>query len=88
MALKLIKIESKNEEEYQQFLADEKDSSWLSDHYDKIEEIYKGKYVAVVNEELFVGETSEEARVQAKRKYPDRDPLVDYIPYKRRVLVI
>lgn len=88
MALKLVKIEPKNEEEYNKFIADEKDSSWLSENYDEIKNNYKGKYIAVVNAELFVGETAEEAEKQAKMKYPDRDPLIDYIPYKRRVLVL
>lgn len=88
MPLKFVRIEPKNEEEYQRFLADEKDSSWFSEHYDEIKEDYKGKYVAVVNEELFVGETAEEADRQARHKYPDREPFVDYIPYKRKVLVL
>ncbi len=88
MALRLIKIEPRSEEEYNKFIADERDSSWLSEHYDEIKENYKGKYIAIVNAELFVGETAEEAEAQAKKKYPDRDPLVDYIPYKRRVLVL
>jgi len=35
MALKFVRIEPKNEEEYQQFLADEKDSFGFSEHYDE-----------------------------------------------------
>ena len=88
MPLKFVRIEPKNEEEYQRFLADERDSSWFSEHYDEIKENYKGKYIAVVNEELFVGETVEEVERQAREKYPSREPLVDYIPYKRKVLVL
>ena len=88
MALKFVKTEPRDEEEYQRFLADEKDSRWFSEHYDEIKENYKGKYIAVVNEELFVGETAEKAEVQAKAKYPHRDPLINYIPYKRRIMVL
>jgi len=88
MPLKFARVEPKNEEEYQRFLADERDSLWFSEHYDEIRENYKGKYIAVVNEELFVGETAEEAERQARKKYPSREPLVDYIPYKRKVLVL
>ena len=88
MPLKFVGIEPKNEEKYQRFLADEKDSSWFSEHYDEIKENYKGKYIAVVNEELFAGATAEEAERQARKKYPGREPLVDYIPYKRKVLVL
>ena len=88
MALKLLKFEPKDEEQYQQFLADDKDSVWLSDHYEQIKEKYKGKYVAVVNEELFVGETIREAKLKAKAKYPDREPFIDYIPYKQRILIL
>ena len=88
MALKFVRIEPKNEAEYQRFLAGEKDSSWFSEHYDEIQENYKGKYIAVVNEELFVGEAAEAVEAQAKKKYPSHEPLVDYIPYKRRILVL
>jgi hypothetical protein len=88
MSLKLMRIEPKNEEQYQQFLADDKDSIWFSDHYEQIKEKYKGKYIAVVNEELFVGENLEEAELKAKAKYPDRDPLINHIPYKQRILIL
>jgi hypothetical protein len=88
MALKFVRIEPKTEEEYQQFLADEKDSLWFSEHYEEIKEIYKGKYVAVLNEQLFVGDTIAEAEAKAKAKYPNREPFVDYIPYKRRIMVL
>ncbi len=37
-----MRIEPKNEEQYQQFLADDKDSIWFSDHYEQIKEKYKG----------------------------------------------
>ena len=87
MALKLLKFEPKDEEQYQQFLADDKDSIWFSEHYEQIKEKYKGKYVAVVNEELFVGETIEEAESKAKEKYPHREPFLDHVPYKQRILI-
>lgn len=88
MALKFVKTEPKNEAEYQRFLADEKDSCWFSNHYDEIKETYRGKYIAVVNEELFVGETFEEVEKKAKTKYPHRDAFIDYIPLKRRIMVL
>jgi hypothetical protein len=87
MALKLSRFEPKNEEQYQQFLTDDKDSIWFSDHYEQIKEKYKGKYIAVINEEIFIGNTIEEAESKAKAKYPDREPFVDHIPYKQRILV-
>jgi hypothetical protein len=83
-----VRTEPKNEEEYQRFLADEKDSRWFSNHYDKIKENYRGKYIAVVNEEFFVGETVEEVEGKARVKYPHRDPFIDYIPLKRRIMVL
>ena len=88
MALKFVRTEPNSEEEYQQFLADEEDSLWFSEHYDEIRENYRGKYTAIVNKELFVGETAEEAKKRANTKYPHRDPLIDYIPYKRRIMVL
>ena len=83
-----MKFELKDEEQYQQFLSDDKDSIWFSEHYEQIKEKYKGKYVAVVNEELFVGETIEEAESKAKEKYPYREPFLDHIPYKQRILIL
>ena len=55
---------------------------------DRSQSNVKGKYIAIVNEELFVGETAEKAEVQAKVKYPHRDPLINYISYKRRIMVL
>jgi hypothetical protein len=66
MALKFVKTEPRNEEEYQRFLADEKDSRWFSEQYDEIKENYKGRYIAVVKEELFVGDTAEEVERKAR----------------------
>lgn len=82
MALKFVRTEPKNSEEYQRFLADEKDSCWFSNHYDEIKENYRGKYIAVVNEEFFVGETAEEVERKARVKYPHRDPFINYIHYR------
>jgi len=68
--------------------ADRRDFTWLANHSREIWERYKGYYIAVVNEELFVAKTREDVLEQAKDKYPGRDPFVHYIPYNPRIMVL
>lgn len=49
---------------------------------------HRGKYVAIVNKEVFVGDSFEGAERQAKAKYLQRDPHVEFIPLKPRVMVL
>ena len=88
MPFKVVRAEEITSEELQKFQQDEEDYEWLSAHAQEIEAQYKGKFVAVVNQQLFVGESWEEARAKAKAAFPDRDPIVEYIPWKRQVKVL
>lgn len=88
MPLKVVRTEKVTLEELQRFRQDEEDYEWLSAHAQEIEVQYKGKFIAVVNQQLFVGESWEEAQAKAKAAFPDRDPIVEYIPWKRRVEVL
>jgi len=88
MALKLERIEKTTPEELLRLEQDEADFQWLADHAAEIEENYKGKYVAVVNQELFVGDSVREARQKAAAKYPNREPYIEFVPLQRRILVL
>lgn len=88
MPLKLIRTERTNEEDLQRFKVDQEDFEWLVTHAREIEEQYRGKYIAVVNKEVFVGDSFEEAEQKAKAKYLQQDPYVEFIPLKPRVMVL
>ena len=88
MPLKLIRTERTNEEDLRRFKADQEDFEWLVEHAQEIEEQYRGKHVAIVNKEVFVGDSFEEAERQAKAEYPQRDLYVEFIPLKPRVMVL
>jgi len=88
MALKLVESRPATEEEKKKVQEADIDDKWLSQHSAEIWEKYKGKYIAVIEQTLFIGDTWEEAISKAKEKYPDRIPLVRHIPYKRRIWVL
>lgn len=88
MALKFVESRPATEEEKRRAQEAEADDKWLSEHSTEIWERYRGKYIAVVSQTLFVGDTWEEVIGKAKEKYPTREPLVRHIPYKRRIWVL
>ena len=88
MPFKIVRTEEVTPEELQKFQQDEEDYEWLSAHAGEIEAQYKGKFIAVVNQQLFVRESWEEAQTKAKAAFLDRDPIVEYIPWKRQVKVL
>lgn len=88
MALKLVESRPATEEEKRKAQEVAADGNWLSEHSAEIWEQHKGKYIAVVEQTLFVGDTWEEAISKAKGRCPEREPLVRHIPYKRRIWVL
>ncbi len=88
MALELVESRPATEEEKREYEEAEVDDRWFSEHSAEIWEKYKGKYIAVVEQTLFVGDTWEEVISKAKEKCPNRDPIVKHIPYKRRIWVL
>lgn len=88
MPVKIVRTEAVTLEELHRFQQDEQDYEWLSAHAEEIEARHKGKFIAVVNQQLFVGESWEEAQAKAKAVFPDRDPIVEHIPWKRQVQVL
>lgn len=88
MALKLVESRAATEKEKRRAQEVAADGNWLSEHSAEIWGEYKGKYIAVVKQTLFVGDTWEDAVSKAKGKFPERRPLVRHIPYKRRIWVL
>ena len=85
MALKLVESRPATEEEKRKAQEVAVDGQWLSQHSAEIWEKYKGKYIAIVKQTLFVGDTWEEAISKAKENCLEREPLVRHIPYKKRI---
>lgn len=88
MALKLVRTETVPPEEAERFRLDEEDLRWLAEHAERIEDLYKGEYIAVVNKQLFVGASIEEAEALAREACPGRDPIVEQVPFKPRLLIL
>lgn len=58
----------------------ERNSAWLQAHVPEIYTQQRGKFIVVAGEELFVGDTPEEARALAKAAHPeDKGSLGRYI---------
>jgi hypothetical protein len=95
MALKPIPIvmeEVTDPEENARFRASmaqaERNADWLEAHVPEIYSHYRGKYIVVAGQELFVGDTVQEAVAQAKAAHPeDEGSLTRYIPLKKMVRV-
>ena len=58
MALRDLGTQEMSAEEFERIRQDEEDEKWWNENSLEISEKYKGSYVAVVNKEVLVGETS------------------------------
>jgi hypothetical protein len=58
---------------------------WLSDHAMELQvfNLYRGRYIAASQGELFVGETPEEVEHLALAKHPEDVPHIRYIPREK-----
>jgi hypothetical protein len=58
---------------------------WLNDHTAELEifKLYRGRFVAVAEGELFVGDSPEEVEQLALAKHPEDVPHVRYIPRQK-----
>lgn len=65
-----------------------RNSDWLEAHATEIYRTYRGKYIVVAGQELFVGETVQAVVAQAKAAHPeDHGSLTRYIPRKKTVRI-
>ena len=64
------------------------DFLWLGKNTPKLQETLQEKWVAIVDKKVAgVGEDAGEVYNKAKETYPDKEPLMDFIP-KKELLVI
>jgi len=88
MALKLVESRPTTEDEKKRYQEIVNDQEWLSQNSVEIWEKYKDKYIAVVKQTLFVGDTWEEVVRSVKERFPAYEPFVRHIPYKKRIWVV
>lgn len=88
MPLKFVRSETVSSDELERFRLDEEDAQWLAERAQEFEQRYRGKYIAVVNKQIFVGESFDEAHALARRACPEREPIVEHVPLKSRLLVV
>lgn len=66
----------------------ERNSAWLQIHATEIYRTYRGKFIVVAGEELFVGDTAEEADALAEAAHPeDKGSLGRYIYPKKMIRI-
>jgi hypothetical protein len=57
-----------------------KDQQWIHEHLNELSEDHPGAFVAVANQELFIGESLKDARQPALKKYPNVNPSMLEVP--------
>jgi hypothetical protein len=66
----------------------DRNSAWFQAHVPEIYSRYRGKYVCVAGEELFVADTATQVAALAKTAHPEDDgQLIRYIPQERMLWV-
>ncbi len=84
MAVFSVKTEKISEEEIREDQLIDEDLVWWTENSAQffVEE-NRGKHIAIVNKEAFLGDTYEVAEEKAMATYPNRRFIVHYIPSKR-----
>ena len=81
MAVFSVKTEKMSEEESREARLRHEDFIWWSDNSPRlVVKENRGKYIAVVNKEAFLGNTYKEAEAKAMVKYPNRQCFVFLVP--------
>ena len=75
-----ITTEKLTTEEMERWRKAQEDSGWLREHWSEILNEYAGQSIVVAGGELFADDGVREALERARQKYPDRLPVVRYIP--------
>jgi hypothetical protein len=57
------------------------DQRWIQEHFSELVDAHAGLYIAVANQEVFVGETLKEARDKALQKHPSINPSTLRVPH-------
>jgi hypothetical protein len=62
----------------------ERNSAWLEAHILEVGEKHRGKIICIAGEELFVGDTTQEAVAKAKAAHPEDKGLFTRYIYKEK----
>ena len=68
----------------------ERNATWLREHAAEVYSRYRGKFICIAGQELFVSDTPEEALSRARMEHPEDDGrYLRYIPREKvaRILV-
>lgn len=63
------------------------DQQWYADHSQELHNRFAGSFVAVASGEPFAAPTREEAYARAKQRKPACEPIVFFLPKKRKLSV-
>jgi hypothetical protein len=81
---KLIITEGPEEPEFNRQMAQyRRNGEWLTGHGASLFQKFRGQYIAVSEGEVFVANDAWEAQQLAKKKHPDDEPFVQYIPREK-----
>lgn len=62
----------------------DRNAAWLHNHAAEVYPKYRGKFICIAGEQLFVGESPQEAIKKAKKSHPEDDGwFVHYIPKQK-----
>ena len=56
------------------------DFIWLNKNMYKLQKKHSGKFIAVVNKNINVGNTAIAAYNKSKKEFPEKEPLMDMVP--------
>lgn len=65
----------------------ERDFDWLSENMHRLQNKYAGKFIAVVNKHVNVGNTAVSAYNKSKKEFPTNEPVMDIVPTKECLLL-
>lgn len=63
------------------------DFEWLNKNMYKLQGKYMGKFIAVVNQQVSIGNTATAAYAESKKRFPKNEPLIDIVPSKDCLLL-
>lgn len=58
-----------------------KDQQWIQEHFEELVDKFAGRYVAVANQEILVGDSLRQVRENALQRYPAVNPSILRVPH-------
>lgn len=57
------------------------DQKWIQEYFEEFVDKYAGRFIAVANDELVVGDSSLEVRDNARKQHPSVNPSILHVPH-------